>query len=70
MKAIARKDLAVGVEYTLDGSRMNKAHYVGKDESTDTLFFMSSEDTPYFVDKEGFIIFDTSGDPFFLEETI
>jgi hypothetical protein len=70
MKAIARKDLVVGVEYTLDYSGGNKAHYVGREESTDTLFFMASEETPYFVDKEGFIIFDTSGDPFFLEETI
>ena len=70
MKAIARKDLVVGVEYTLDGSRINKAHYVGRDESTDTLFFMSSEDTPYKEDREGFILFGTSGDPFFLDETI
>lgn len=67
MKAIERNDLVVGVEYTLDGSRRNKAHYVGRSEESSTLFFMSSEETPYFTDREGFIIFDTSGDPFFLE---
>ena len=70
MKAIARKDLVVGVEYTLDGSRRNKAHFVGRDEVENTLFFMSPERTDYYEDKEGFIPFDTSGDPFFLEETI
>jgi hypothetical protein len=69
MKTIARKDLVVGVEYTLDGRR-NKAHFVGREESTDTLFFMASEETPYREDSEGFILFDTSGDPFFLEEDI
>ena len=66
MKAVERNDLVVGVEYTLD-DRGNKAHYVGRDEVTSTLFFMSSEEAPYFEDAEGFIIFDTSGDPFFLE---
>lgn len=70
MKAIARKDLVVGVEYILDKSRINKAHYVGREESTDTLFFMSSEETPYKENIEGFLVFDTSGDPFFLDETI
>ena len=67
MKAIARKDLVVGVEYTLDKSGVNKAHYVGREDSTDTLFFMASRETPYFEDKDGFILFDTSGDAFFLE---
>ena len=67
MQEVERKDLVVGVEYTLDGSRGNKAHYVGRNEESSTLFFMSSEETPYFTDREGFIIFDTSGDPFFLE---
>lgn len=67
MQEVERKDLVVGVEYTLDGSRGNRAHYVGRSEESSTLFFMSSEETPYFTDREGFIIFDTSGDPFFLE---
>lgn len=67
MKAIERNDLVVGVEYNLDGGRINKAHYVGRNEESSTLFFMSSEDSIYFTDSEGFIIFDTSGDPFFLE---
>ena len=67
MKAVERNDLVVGVEYNLDGSRVNKAHYVGRDEETSRLFFRSSEETSYFIDKEGFIVFDTSGDPFFLE---
>jgi hypothetical protein len=70
MKKVRREDLIVGVEYTLDGSGRHKAHYVGREESTDTLFFMSSEETPYKENSEGFILFNTSGDPFFLEETI
>jgi hypothetical protein len=67
MKKVARKDLVVGVEYTLDGSGVNKAHYVGREDSSNTLFFMASEETPYFEDKDGFILFDTEGDAFFLE---
>jgi hypothetical protein len=70
MKAIARKDLVVGVEYTLDGSRMNKAHYVGKNEPNDEVFFISSKRTAYFEDEDGFIPFTLTGDPFFLEEDI
>ena len=67
---VKREDLVVGVEYILDGSTIHKAHYVGRDEETSTLFFMSAEDCIYFTDSEGFIIFDTSGDPFYLEGTI
>lgn len=70
MKAIARKDLVVGVEYNLDGGGINKAHYVGRDNSTDTLFFMTGNETPYGENGEGFLIFNTSGDPFLLEESI
>jgi hypothetical protein len=70
MKAIARKDLVVGVEYTLDGSRRNKAHYVGKNEPNDEIFFISSKPTAYFEDEDGFIPFPLTGDPFFLEEDI
>ena len=67
---VKRKDLVVGVEYILDGGRFNKAHYVGRDEETSTLFFMSTESSIYFTDSEGFIIFDTSGSPFYLEGAI
>lgn len=67
---VKRKDLVVGVEYILDGGRFNKAHYVGRDEETSTLYFMSTGDSVYFTDSEGFIIFDTSGSPFYLEGAI
>lgn len=67
MKAIERNDLVVGVEYDLEGRGINKAHFVGREQSTDTLFFMASNETPYYENSEGFIVFDTSGSPFFLE---
>lgn len=67
---VKRKDLVVGVEYILDGSRGNKAHYVGRDEESSTLYFMSTGDSVYFTDRDGFIIFDTSGSPFYLEGAI
>ncbi len=70
MKAIERKDLVVGVEYTLDRGRRNKAHFVGRDETKYALFFMSQERTNYFEDEEGFIRFPLTGNPFFLEEDI
>lgn len=70
MKKVRREDLIVGVEYTLDGSGRHKAHYVGRDRSTNTLFFMTGNKTPYLENIEGFLVFDTSGDPFFLDETI
>jgi hypothetical protein len=67
MKKVARKDLVVGVEYTLDGSGVNKAHYVGRDEVENTLFFMTGNKVPYLETSEGFLVFDTEGDAFFLE---
>ena len=71
MKAIERDDLVVGVEYTLDNhNEGNKAHYVGRNVEEETLFFMSTGPTKYYANREGFIVFDTSGDPFFLEEDI
>ena len=69
MKVIERNDLVVGVEYTLD-KRGNKAHYVGRNDEEETLFFMSTGPNAYYTDREGFVIFDTSGDSFFLEEDI
>jgi hypothetical protein len=69
MREIERDDLVVGVEYTLD-KRGNKAHYVGRNDEEETLFFMSAGPNVYYADREGFVIFDTSGDPFFLEEDI
>jgi hypothetical protein len=69
MREIERDDLVVGVEYTLDGSR-NKAHFVGRNDEEETLFFMSAGPSKYFTDREGFTVFNTSGDPFFLEEDI
>ena len=70
MKSIERKDLVVGVEYILDKSRMNKAHYVGKNEPNDEIFFISPKRTAYYEDEDGFIPFPLTGDPFFLDETI
>lgn len=67
---VKRKDLVVGVEYILDGSGFNKAHYVGRDEGSSTLYFMGTGDSVYFTDRDGFIIFDTSGSPFYLEGAI
>lgn len=67
---VKRKDLVVGVEYILDGSTIHRAHYVGRDEESSTLYFMSTGDSIYFTDSEGFIIFDTSGSPFYLEGAI
>jgi len=67
---VKRKDLVVGVEYILDGSTVHRAHYVGRDEETSTLYFMSTGDSVYFTDREGFIIFGTSGSPFYLEGAI
>jgi hypothetical protein len=67
MKAIERKDLVVGVEYILDNHPgREKAHYVGRNDEEDTLFFISSGPSKYFTNKEGFITFRTTGDPFFL----
>ena len=67
MKAIERKGLVVGVEYILDNHPgEEKAYYVGRNDEEHTLFFISSGPSKYFKDKEGFIIFDTVGDPFFL----
>ena len=67
MRAIERKDLVVGVEYILDNHPgEEKAHYVGRNDEEHTLFFISSGPSKYFTDKEGFILFDTVGDPFFL----
>jgi hypothetical protein len=69
MREIEREDLVVGVEYYLDKSG-EKAHFVGRNDEEETLFFMSAGPTKYCTNKEGFIIFNTSGDPFFLEEDI
>ena len=69
MREIERDDLVVGVEYTLD-RRGSKAHYVGRNDEEETLFFMSTGPSVYYSNREGFIIFDTSGDSFFLEEDI
>ena len=67
MKLVEREDLVVGVEYILDNHPGNeKAYYVGRNDEECTLFFISSGPSKYFTDKEGFIIFDTVGDPFFL----
>jgi len=69
MREIERDDLVVGVEYTLD-KRGNKAHYIGRNDEEKILFFMNAGPNTYYTDIEGFIIFDTSGDSFFLEEYI
>ena len=67
MKAIEREDLVVGVEYILDDHPGNeKAHYVGRNDEEYTLFFIGSGPSKYFTDREGFIVFNTEGDPFFL----
>lgn len=67
MRTIKRKDLVVGVEYTLDNISGSKAHFVGRNELEEVLYFISYNKTIYFEDREGFILFDTSGDSFFLE---
>ena len=67
---VKRRDLVVGVEYILDGSTIHRAHYVGRDEENSTLYSMSTGDSIYFTDRDGFIIFDTSGSPFYLEGAI
>ena len=67
MKAIKRKDLVIGVEYILDNHPgREKAYYVGRNDEECTLFFIGSGPSKYFTDREGFIIFNTEGDPFFL----
>jgi hypothetical protein len=62
---VERKDLVVGVEYILDGSRTNRAYFVGVSEESQTVYFISDEETPYHLDSEGFIPFPLTGDPFF-----
>jgi len=66
MREIKIEDLVVGVEYNLDRSG-EKAHYVGRNDEEKTLFFIRAEPTYYGTDKEGFILFNTSGGPFFLD---
>ena len=66
MRDIKRDDLVVGVEYYLDESG-EKAHFVGRNDEEETLFFIKAEPTYYATDKEGFIVFSTSGGPFFLD---
>ena len=66
MRDIEREDLVVGVEYNLDESG-EKAHFVGRNDEEETLFFIRAELTYYDTDKEGFIMFNTSGGPFFLD---
>lgn len=67
MKLVEREDLVVGVEYILDNHPGNeKAHYVGRNDEEQTLFFISSGPSKYFKDEEGFILFSTVGDPFSL----
>ena len=71
MKAIERNDLVVGVEYILDEyPDKEKAYYVGRNDDEETLFFISSGPSKYFTDREGFTVFNTEGEPFFLEEDI
>lgn len=68
MKEVNREDLVVGVEYILDRHpvEVEKAHYVGRNDESGTLFFISSGPTKYSTDREGFITFNTTGGPFYL----
>lgn len=70
MKIVERKDLVVGVEYILDKTKRTKAHYVGRNDKEETLFFMTEDPGPYFENAEGFVIFDTSGEGFFVQDAI
>jgi len=64
LKPIERKDLVKGIKYYLD-ENLNVAEFMYRDDLTDTLYFNSKESHPYMENRNGYILFDTVGNPFY-----
>ena len=63
---VERKDLKIGTEYFMDGSKRSKG--VFKEREGDTIYFDCDKDVPYArsirKDKEGLVPFADEGDGF------